>query len=101
MFNQINQETAHSQIIEENNLQKVIVHFERQRYVTIIIKEFRIWVQKIWRKINWLIIMIPKKLKPFVNDYKINLVEVAFLDDQLDNFHSEKNADAKKCSNLL
>jgi len=32
---------------------------------------------------------IPKKLKPFVNDYKINLVEVAFLDDQLDNFHSD------------
>ncbi len=32
---------------------------------------------------------IPKRLKPFVNDYKINLVEVAFLDDKLDNFHSD------------
>lgn len=32
---------------------------------------------------------IPKRLEPFVNDYKINLVEVAFLDDQLDNFHSD------------
>lgn len=32
---------------------------------------------------------IPKKLKPHVNNYKINLVEVAFLDDQLDNFHSD------------
>ncbi len=32
---------------------------------------------------------IPKQLEPFVNDYKINLVEVAFLDDQLDNFHSD------------
>ena len=32
---------------------------------------------------------IPKDLKPYVNDYKMNLVEVAFLDDQLDNFHSD------------
>ncbi|MDE7002584.1 MAG: hypothetical protein K2P73_20285 [Lachnospiraceae bacterium] len=32
---------------------------------------------------------IPKRLEPFVNDYTINLVEVAFLDDQLDNFHSD------------
>ena len=32
---------------------------------------------------------IPAKLKPFVNDYKINLVEVAFLDDKLDYFHSD------------
>lgn len=32
---------------------------------------------------------IPKKLKPYVNDYKINLVEVAFLDDKLDYFHSD------------
>lgn len=32
---------------------------------------------------------IPKKLKPYVNNYKINLVEVAFLDDKLDNFHSD------------
>ncbi|MFG6321556.1 MAG: Rpn family recombination-promoting nuclease/putative transposase [Lachnospiraceae bacterium] len=32
---------------------------------------------------------IPKRLKPFVNDYKINLVEVAFLDSQLDKFHSD------------
>lgn len=32
---------------------------------------------------------IPKDLKPFVNDYKMNLVEVAFLDNQLDNFHSD------------
>lgn len=32
---------------------------------------------------------IPERLKPFVNDYKINLVEVAFLDGQLDNFHSD------------
>ncbi|MDE7478239.1 MAG: Rpn family recombination-promoting nuclease/putative transposase [Lachnospiraceae bacterium] len=32
---------------------------------------------------------IPKELKPFVNDYKINLVEVAFLDDKLDKFHSD------------
>lgn len=32
---------------------------------------------------------IPEKLKPYVNDYKINLVEVAFLDDKLDNFHSD------------
>lgn len=32
---------------------------------------------------------IPKRLKPFVNDYKLNLVEVAFLDEQLDHFHSD------------
>lgn len=32
---------------------------------------------------------IPEKLKPYVNDYKINLVEVAFLDDKIDNFHSD------------
>lgn len=32
---------------------------------------------------------VPEKLKPYVNDYKINLVEVAFLDDKLDNFHSD------------
>lgn len=32
---------------------------------------------------------IPEKLRPYVNDYKINLVEVAFLDDKLDNFHSD------------
>lgn len=32
---------------------------------------------------------IPEKLKPYVNDYKINLVEVAFLDDKLDHFHSD------------
>ncbi len=32
---------------------------------------------------------IPERLKPYVNDYKINLVEVAFLDDKLDNFHSD------------
>lgn len=32
---------------------------------------------------------IPEELKPYVNDYKINLVEVAFLDDKLDNFHSD------------
>ena len=32
---------------------------------------------------------IPERLKAFVNDYKINLVEVAFLDDQLDKFHSD------------
>lgn len=32
---------------------------------------------------------IPEKLKPYVNDYKINLVEVAFVDDKLDNFHSD------------
>ena len=31
----------------------------------------------------------PKKLKPYVNNYKINLVEFTFLDDQLDNFHSD------------
>ena len=32
---------------------------------------------------------IPERLKPFVTDYKINLVEVAFLDNQLDKFHSD------------
>lgn len=32
---------------------------------------------------------IPEELKPYVNDYKINLVEVAFLDDKLDYFHSD------------
>ena len=32
---------------------------------------------------------IPERLKPYVNDYRINLVEVAFLDDRLDNFHSD------------
>ena len=32
---------------------------------------------------------IPERLKAFVNDYKINLVEIAFLDDQLDKFHSD------------
>lgn len=32
---------------------------------------------------------IPEELKPYVNDYKINLVEVAFLDDKLDHFHSD------------
>ena len=31
----------------------------------------------------------PKKLKPYLNNYKINLVEFTFLDDQLDNFHSD------------
>lgn len=32
---------------------------------------------------------IQENLKPFVSDYKINVVEVAFLDDKLDNFHSD------------
>ena len=32
---------------------------------------------------------IPKRLEPFVNDYTINLVEVAFLEEQLDHFHSD------------
>ena len=32
---------------------------------------------------------IPEKLKPFVSDYRINVVEVAFLDDELDKFHSD------------
>lgn len=32
---------------------------------------------------------IPEKLKPYVNDYKINLVKVAFLGDKLDHFHSD------------
>ena len=32
---------------------------------------------------------IPEMLKPFVNDYRINLVEVAFLEEQLDHFHSD------------
>lgn len=32
---------------------------------------------------------IQERLKPFVSDYKINVVEVAFLDDKLDNFHSD------------
>lgn len=32
---------------------------------------------------------ILENLKPFVSDYKINVVEVAFLDDKLDNFHSD------------
>ena len=34
-------------------------------------------------------VKIPEILKPFVNDYRINLVEVAFLDEQLDHFHSD------------
>lgn len=32
---------------------------------------------------------IPEKLKPYVNNYKINLVEVAFLEDKIDHFHSD------------
>lgn len=32
---------------------------------------------------------IQENLKPFVSDYKINVVEIAFLDDKLDNFHSD------------
>lgn len=32
---------------------------------------------------------IPERLKPFVNDYKIHIVEVAFLDDRLHHFHSD------------
>lgn len=32
---------------------------------------------------------IPKRLKAFVNDYRINFVEATFLDDQLDKFHSD------------
>ncbi len=32
---------------------------------------------------------IQENLKPFVSDYKINVAEVAFLDDKLDNFHSD------------
>lgn len=32
---------------------------------------------------------IPETLKPYVNDYKINLVEVAFLEDKIDHFHSD------------
>ncbi|MDE7000602.1 MAG: Rpn family recombination-promoting nuclease/putative transposase [Lachnospiraceae bacterium] len=32
---------------------------------------------------------IQENLKPFVSYYKINVVEVAFLDDKLDNFHSD------------
>lgn len=32
---------------------------------------------------------IQERLKSFVSDYKINVVEVAFLDDKLDNFHSD------------
>lgn len=34
-------------------------------------------------------LVIPDKLKPFVSDYKINVVEVAFWDDKLDKFHSD------------
>lgn len=32
---------------------------------------------------------IPERLKPFVNDYKIHIVEVAFLNDRLHYFHSD------------
>lgn len=33
---------------------------------------------------------VPEELKPFVNDYKMNLYEIAYLtDEQLNNFHSD------------
>lgn len=49
------------------------------------------WIPPRWNKPTHLYecLKIPAKLKPFVNDYKINLVEVAFLDDKLDYFHSD------------
>ncbi|MFG6320601.1 MAG: Rpn family recombination-promoting nuclease/putative transposase [Lachnospiraceae bacterium] len=43
---------------------------------------------------------ISEELMPYVNDYRINLVEVAFLDDKLDNFHSDFRMIAEYFINL-
>lgn len=49
------------------------------------------WNTKHWNKPRTLFecMDIPERLKPFVNDYKIHIVEVAFLDDRLHHFHSD------------